>query len=156
MLHDVLTAAHTSDVATAGSCWVCVCIHAHDRESLFDSDVIRELHGHRFLVHSVQSSVVCFGKPLTGGLTLAQIAGLEPAEEHDRNEEENGNHRHQNAESSAVFVPWVRLTVFKIRVDVINEFKLEIYTDKLTGQFKVNQDNIGYLQIAETITTENR
>ena len=126
MLHDFLTAAHTSDVATAGSCWVCVCIHAHDRESLFDSDIIREFHGHRLLVHSVQRSVVRLRKTLTGGLTLAQVAGLEPAKEHDRNEEENGNHGHQNAESSAVFVPWVRLTVFKFRVDVIDEFKFEI------------------------------
>ena len=84
---------------------------------------------------------------------------MEPAEEHDRNEEENGNHGHQNAESSAVFVPWVHLTVFKIRVDIIDEFKLEIYKDKFIGQVKVmgtKKDNIGYLQIAETTTTENR
>ena len=81
-------------------------------------------------MHSVQRSVVRLGKPFTRGLTLAKVACLEPAEEHDRNEEENGNHGHKDAESSTVFVPWVRLTVFKIRVDIIYKFKLEIYTAK--------------------------
>ena len=71
MLHDALIAAHAGDVATAGSSWVCICIHAHDRESLFDGYVIREFHGHRLLMHSVQSSVVRLGKPFTCGLTLA-------------------------------------------------------------------------------------
>ena len=78
-------------------------------------------------MHSVQRSVVSLGEPLTSGLTLKQIACLEPTEEHDGDEEENRDHGHDDAEGTTVFMPRVLFTILKRRIHIIHEFKLKIY-----------------------------
>ena len=81
-------------------------------------------------MHSMQCPVVRPGEPLTRRLTLHQVASLEPAEEHHRDEEEDGNHGHDDTEGTSIFMPGVHFTVFKVGVDIIHEFKLEVYSKR--------------------------
>ena len=79
------------------------------------------------MMHSMQCFIVGLSEPFARRLALAQVTSLQPAEEHDGDEEEYRDHRHEDAGGPAIFMPRVLLTIFILRVHVIHELQLEVY-----------------------------
>ena len=138
LIKNGIAAAHSSDVSTESSVRVRIVIKTHDRVSLLDHNVIRQLHRHGFLVKSVKLSVVGLCKSLTGSFPADHIASCKPAEEEDRNHEERGDEGHEDAGGTAILVPGMQLTVFLVLHHIINKLKFEVYTIKLVSLTKVN------------------
>ena len=86
----------------------------------------------------MQNLIVSLCKSFTSCFSSQEVTSLKPAKDprknmrvymylQNRSEEKCCNDGHENASSSIKFMPGVVLTIFMLGINVIEEFKLDIY-----------------------------
>lgn len=89
----------------------------------------------------MQDLVVSARIALASSFTSAQIASLDPAEEHHWEHEKTWNKRHDYASTSSVLVPRVHLTILVWRIYIVDELEFVVDDWCNEGRYQVDALN---------------